>query len=76
MSHTISYGDYHAQVDGDFTGEVHIIEPTGRREVYVPMALLEAIVAEKVRRQLVSAIEDAEPEALLFIDPKQPFHLR
>jgi hypothetical protein len=66
MSHsTISVGDYHAEFQFDFSGEVHIIEPTGRREVYVPMALLEAVVAEKVRRERIAQIKDAKPEDLL-----------
>ena len=65
MSHNLTIQGHTANFNGDFSGEVIIWLPQGRGSFAVPFVVLETIVAEKVRRQRISALEDASPSELL-----------
>jgi hypothetical protein len=64
--HSMTFGPYYVHFNGDFSGDViitdHIATEDGskRRELAkLPYWLLEEIVAEKVRRQRIAALESA-----------------
>ena len=65
MSHSLTIEGHTASFNGDFSGEVTIWLPRGGAAFPVPFTVLEAIVAEKYRRAIVSYVEDASPEKIL-----------
>src|SRR3954468_13991555 len=53
-----------ANHNGDFSGDVDFSDHDGKHYV-IPFFALEAVVAEKVRRERIAALEDADPGDLL-----------
>lgn len=67
MMHNIEFfGGWSANFNGDFSGDVELRSPgTPTQVMVVPYGILQAIVAEKVRRDRIAAIENAKDEDLL-----------
>lgn len=67
MSHTIEFlGGWSVNFNGDFSGDVEFRSPGTPTQVSViPYRIVQAVVAEKVRRDRISALEDAKDEDLL-----------
>lgn len=65
--HSMTLGPYYVHFNGDFSGDVIVTDSvaqedgsTRRRELAkLPYWLLEEIVAEKVRRERISTLENA-----------------
>ncbi len=72
MSHSATYGDFYVIRNGDFSGPIQIHKRDVSGEAHLiaelPFWLLAHIVAEKVRQDSISKLEQASPEDLLFPD--------
>jgi hypothetical protein len=56
---------WYANHNGDFSGDIEIGNSASGEKITVPFFVLAAIVAEKVRQDRISALEDAKPDDLL-----------
>ena len=65
MSHSMTIEGHTASFNGDFSGDVTIWLPQGEAAFSVPFSVIEAVVAEKYRRNIISAVEDATPAGIL-----------
>lgn len=63
--HNLEINGWNINVNGDFSGDVVIDHPDELRRISIPFAILEGIVAEKVRRERIAAIEQMPPTDLL-----------
>lgn len=55
--HTMEwYSNWSANFNGDFSGDVHFVTPLGEH-VVIPYFAVEAVVAEKVRRDRNHALD-------------------
>ena len=69
--HSMQVRDWHINHNGDFSGNVEFIAPTG--EHYgIPFEVLKEVVAQKVRNDRIAAIESSTAESLLGLDPGWP----
>lgn len=55
--HSMTFGEFYISFNGDFSGDVEISARTSEGLISLPYWLLEEIVAEKVRRERISALE-------------------
>lgn len=63
--HNLSwYSKWAANFNGDFSGSVIFIDPDGKQHE-IPFAHVASVVAEKVRRDRISAAEQADDKDLL-----------
>lgn len=63
--HTMEfYSRWRIHHNGDFSGDVTLVSPDGV-ETTVPFAHLFALVAEKVRRDRIATLEQADTKQLL-----------
>lgn len=63
--HTIEfYSKWAVNFNGDFSGDVIFVSPLGI-EFAVPFHAVEAVVAEKVKRDRITALENMDPRDLL-----------
>lgn len=63
--HSLSwYSKWTANFNGDFSGNVEFIAPDGTRHS-IPFDHCASVVAEKIRRDRISALEDAADKDLL-----------
>ena len=62
--HHITCGEYSINYNSDFSGDIHI----RKDELFVklPMELFEDLVAEKARMQMITALENADNETILY----------
>lgn len=64
--HTLEIEGWIVHHNGGFDGDVELHAPgTPSHVTVVPFSVLAAIVAEKIRADRISALEDAEPRDLL-----------
>lgn len=64
--HSMEMEGWVAHFNGDFSGNVELRSPgTPTHVTDVPFVVLQAIVAEKVRRERISALEQAPDQDLL-----------
>ena len=71
MSHHMQVRDWHINYNGDFSGNIEFIAPTG--EHYgIPFEIVLSVVAQKVRYDRISAIESSTDDSLLGLDPGWP----
>ena len=64
--HTMEVNGWVVHFNGDFSGDIELRapgHPTGVTQV--PFVVLEEVVAEKVRRERISSLEDMHPKDLL-----------
>lgn len=64
MSHSIAFGEWTINFNGDFSGEVEFVDPHGVK-CNLPFDVVRAVVAERVRRAKISFIEDSNDDELL-----------
>lgn len=65
MSHSISfYSGWTVNFNGDFSGDVEFVAKDGTRHA-IPFHAVEAVVAEKVKRDRIAKLEDMDPRDLL-----------
>ena len=58
--HTFTHGNTTFHYNSDLSGDVHIIHKrSGREDAYIPGEALLAFIAEYVRRQRISTLEEA-----------------
>ncbi|HEX8106688.1 MAG TPA: hypothetical protein VF516_03120 [Kofleriaceae bacterium] len=58
------FGEWSINFNGDFSGDVHFVSPTNERYI-IPYEVVQAVVAERVRRAKVAFFEDADDDSLL-----------
>ena len=64
--HSLESNGWIAHFNGDFSGDVELRAPgTPTQVTSVPFTVLQEIVAEKVRRDRIAALEEASPDELL-----------
>jgi hypothetical protein len=67
--HNMTVRDWSINHNGDFSGNVEFIAPTG--EHYgIPFEVLLWVVAQFVRQEKMNALESALPETVLGVDPR------
>jgi len=62
--HHITCGEYWINYNSDFSGDLHI-----RKDdffVKLPMELFEAIVAQKIRTEMITTLENADNQTILY----------
>jgi hypothetical protein len=65
MSHSISfYSNWTVHFNGGFDGDVEFVAPDGTKHA-IPFHAVEAVVAEKIKRDRISTLENMDPRDLL-----------
>lgn len=70
--HHMEVGNYSINFNGDFSGDILVDLTNGsgfvgvKRVCEMPFMVMAAIVAEKIRRDRISELEEATPEDILF----------
>lgn len=66
--HSMTVRDWAINHNGDFSGNVEFIAPTGEH-FGIPFEVLANVVAEKVRQTKIDALETAPAEMILGLEP-------
>jgi hypothetical protein len=63
--HMMEINGWTVHHNGDFSGHVEIVRPDKSLASSVPFEVLEAVVAEKIRRERIAALEEAPASFIL-----------
>lgn len=67
--HSMTAREWSMNFNGDFSGNVEFIAPTG--EHYgIPFNVLMEVVAECIRRERINALDSSTAESILGIEPR------
>lgn len=60
--HHMSHLDWSVNFNGDFSGDVRLVNPEKKIEVWIPFDVLKAVVAEFVRHKRISQLETCKDD--------------
>ena len=63
--HNLMIHGWNVNFNGDFSGDIYLEPPNSPDVMKVPFSLMAALVAEKVRRDRITALEQADDAELL-----------
>lgn len=70
--HTMKIGNYTVNFNGDFSGDILVHQKDGKgfigeqKVAEIPFLVMLAVVGEKIRREKISKLEDADPMDIVY----------